>query len=105
MSSTPAIEVPKESENTIVQEIPLDGIEPSAANPRQSMDSTALKELADFVSGHKIGLLFRRPFCCCRSGESPGNRRLPFVRGTKRLQRVKPFQEFLIVAPSSCWVG
>jgi hypothetical protein len=41
-----------------------------------------LQELADFVPGHKICVLFRRPFCCRGRGEPHGNRRFPFVRGT-----------------------
>lgn len=54
MSSTTAIAAPKESENTLVQEIPLDRIQPSDANPRESMDSTALSELADSIKAHGV---------------------------------------------------
>ncbi|MDE3180187.1 MAG: ParB/RepB/Spo0J family partition protein, partial [Acidobacteriota bacterium] len=49
MNSTSVVAVPKESENTLVQEIPLDRIQPSAANPRESMDSQALSELTDSI--------------------------------------------------------
>ena len=31
----------------------------SKSNPRRIFEDAALKELADFVSGHKIGLLWR----------------------------------------------
>jgi hypothetical protein len=62
--------------------LPLVSLTESATNPRRSFDQTALGELADFVSGHKIGLLFRWPFCCRGRGEPPGNRRLPYVIGT-----------------------
>ena len=54
----------------------------SRTNPRRNFEEVALNELADFVSGHKIGLLFRRPFCCRGRGEPHGNRRLPLVIGT-----------------------
>jgi ParB family chromosome partitioning protein len=36
----------------------------SKTNPRRTFDATALKELADFVPGNKIGVLWRRSFCC-----------------------------------------
>jgi hypothetical protein len=35
----------------------------SKTNPRRTFEDDSLKELADFVSGHKIGLMFRWPFC------------------------------------------
>jgi len=62
--------------------LPLDSLVESGMNPRRSFDEASLNELADFVSGHKIGLLFRRPFCCRGRGEPHGNRLLPFVIGT-----------------------
>jgi hypothetical protein len=40
----------------------------SKTNPRRIFEDTALKELADYVPGHIIGLLFRYPFCGCGSG-------------------------------------
>jgi ParB family transcriptional regulator, chromosome partitioning protein len=49
MRNTAVIAPAKENETTLVQEIPLGRIRPSAANPRQSMDSTGLKELTDSV--------------------------------------------------------
>ena len=62
--------------------LPLSILTESKTNPRRIFDDAALKELADFVSGHKIGILFGGPFCCRGLGEPPGNRRLPYVIGT-----------------------
>lgn len=45
------------------RDLPIDWLVESPTNPRQTFDEDAMKELADFVSGHKIRLLFRRPFC------------------------------------------
>jgi len=67
---------------TEYRDLPLAVLTESATNPRRIFEDAALKELADFVSGHKIGILFRRPFCCRGGGEPPGNRRLPSVIGT-----------------------
>jgi ParB family chromosome partitioning protein len=53
MSSTAVIEAPK-NENAMVQEISLNRIQPSASNPRQSMDSTGLKELTDSIRVHGV---------------------------------------------------
>ena len=64
------------------QFLTLDTIHESATNPRRTFDESKLHELSDFVSGHKIGILFRWPFCCRGRGEPPGNRRLPYVIGT-----------------------
>jgi hypothetical protein len=50
----------------------------SKTNPRRSFEEVALKELADFVSGHKIGLLFRRPFCGRTSRMALGSERSAF---------------------------
>jgi hypothetical protein len=67
---------------TEYRNLPLAVLTESATNPRHIFEDSALKELADFVSGHKSGLLFRRPFCCRGRGEPHGNRRLPYVIGT-----------------------
>ena len=67
---------------TEYRDLPLAVLTESATNPRRIFEDAALKELADFVSGHKSGLLFRRPFCCRGRGEPHGNRRLPHVIGT-----------------------
>jgi hypothetical protein len=62
--------------------LPLAVLTESPTNPRRIFEDAALKELADFVPRHKIGLLFRSPFCCGGSGEPPVSTRLPSVRGT-----------------------
>jgi ParB family chromosome partitioning protein len=62
--------------------LPLASLTESANNPRRSFDEAALNELADFVPGHKSGLLFRRPFCGRGRREPHGNRRFPLVIGT-----------------------
>ncbi len=67
---------------TEYRNLPLTVLTESTTNPRHIFEDAALKELADFVSGHKIGILFRRPFCCRGRGEPHGNRRLPYVIGT-----------------------
>jgi ParB family transcriptional regulator, chromosome partitioning protein len=54
MSTTAVVEAPKQNENTVVQEIALNRIQPSPANPRQSMDSTGLKELTDNIQVHGV---------------------------------------------------
>jgi len=52
---------------TEYREIPLAQLNESKTNPRRAFDQTSLKELADFVPGNKIGLLWRLSFCgrCC----------------------------------------
>jgi ParB family chromosome partitioning protein len=67
---------------TEYRNLPLAMLTESKTNPRRTFEDDSLKELADFVSGHKIGILFRRPFCCRGRGEPHGNRRLPYVIGT-----------------------
>ena len=62
--------------------LPLESLVESPMNPRRTFDEQSLKELADFVPGHKIGLLWRSPFCDRGRGEPHGNRRLPYVIGT-----------------------
>ena len=58
--------------------LPLDSLVESGMNPRRSFDEAALNELADFVPGHKIGLLFRRPFCGRTSRMALGSERSAF---------------------------
>jgi hypothetical protein len=41
------------------QTIALASIHGSTTNPRRTFDETKLAELADFVPGHKIGILCR----------------------------------------------
>ena len=69
-------------DSSAFQFLAIDTIHESATNPRRTFDEANLYELADSVAGHKIGILFRRPFCCRGRGEPHGNRRLPFVIGT-----------------------
>jgi ParB family transcriptional regulator, chromosome partitioning protein len=54
MSNIAVIEVQKENQNTLVQEIPLDHIQPSANNPRGSMDGSALCELSESIKTHGV---------------------------------------------------
>ena len=74
-------------ENTIInaaeyRNVSLALLSESKTNPRRIFEDTALKELADFVPGHKIGLLWRSPFCG-RGDEEPHEvRQLLTVRGT-----------------------
>jgi len=67
---------------TEYRNLPLAVLTESTTNPRRIFEDDALKELAGFVPGHKIGVLFRRPFCGRGRGEPHGNRRLPYVIGT-----------------------
>jgi hypothetical protein len=68
--------------NAGFQTIGLAKIHESTTNPRRTFDESKLAELADFVPGNKICLLFRSPFCCRGSGEPRGNGRLLLVRRT-----------------------
>ncbi|MGH9449370.1 MAG: ParB/RepB/Spo0J family partition protein [Terriglobia bacterium] len=56
MSTATVIAPPKvkETENPLIQEISLDSITPSALNPRGSMDSSALAELAANIKTHGV---------------------------------------------------
>jgi hypothetical protein len=58
MTTAVQTSVPSEYRN-----LPLESLTESPLNPRRTFDDAALQELADFVPGHKIGVLFRRPFC------------------------------------------
>jgi hypothetical protein len=44
---------------TEYRDLPLAMLAESPTNPRRTFEDDALKELADFVPGHKICLLFR----------------------------------------------
>jgi hypothetical protein len=44
---------------TEYRDLPLTVLTESATNPRRIFEDAALKELADFVPGHKIGVMFR----------------------------------------------
>lgn len=54
MSSTSAIAATTENGNSLVQEIPLDRIQASGANPRESMDHQALSELTESIRTHGV---------------------------------------------------
>jgi hypothetical protein len=68
--------------NNVPRELPIAMLTESPTNPRRNFDEGFLKGLADFVPGHKIGVLWRPPFCGRGRGEPHGNRRLPYVMGT-----------------------
>jgi len=76
---TTMVQVQTQSE---YRDLPLDWLVVSPTNPRKTFDEDAMQELADFVPGHKICLLWRSPFCDRGRGEPHGNRRLPYVIGT-----------------------
>ena len=65
-------------DSSAFQYLAIDTIHESTTNRRRTFDEAKLRELADFVSGHKIGILFRGPFCCRGRGEPHGNRRFPW---------------------------
>jgi ParB family transcriptional regulator, chromosome partitioning protein len=44
---------------TEYRNLPLNVLTESTTNPRHIFEDAALKELADFVPGHKIGILWR----------------------------------------------
>jgi hypothetical protein len=55
-------------ENQIVnaseyRNVPLSVLNESKTNPRRTFEPIALKELADYVPGHIIGLMFRKRLC------------------------------------------
>ena len=63
---------------TEYRNLPLAVLTESAISPRRIFEDAALKELADFVPGHKISLLFRRPFCGRTSRMALGSERSAF---------------------------
>ncbi len=50
-------------DSSAFQIIAIDQIHESTTNPRRTFDEAKLCELADYVSGHIIGLMFRTPLC------------------------------------------
>jgi hypothetical protein len=50
-----------------MQDIPLSHIQESKTNPRRQFDETKLAELADFVPGNKIRVMWRNPLCGARA--------------------------------------
>jgi len=65
-------------DSSAFQFLAIDQIHESTTNPRKTFDEAKLWELADFVSGHKISLLFRRPFCGRTSRMALGSERSAF---------------------------
>ena len=63
---------------TEYRNLPLALLTESKTNPRRTFEDDSLKELADFVPGHKISLLFRRPFCGRTSRMVLGSERSAF---------------------------
>jgi hypothetical protein len=63
---------------TEYRDLPLSLLTESKTNPRRVFEEDALKELADFVPGHKISLLFHRPFCGRTSRMALGSERSAF---------------------------
>jgi hypothetical protein len=51
----------------LLLEIPLDKISESKKNPRRFFDEAKLAELADFVPGYKIRVMWRNPLCGVRA--------------------------------------
>ena len=43
--------------------LPLTMLEESSTNPRRTFEPTKLVELADYVPGHIIGIMFRKRLC------------------------------------------
>jgi hypothetical protein len=72
------MEEPLMKNNAGFQTIALTRIHESTTNPRSIFDESKLAELAAFVSGHKIGVLFRRQFCGRTSRMALGSERSAF---------------------------
>jgi hypothetical protein len=45
------------------QYLAIDTIHESTTNPRQTFEQSKLEELADYVAGHIIGIMFRKRLC------------------------------------------
>src|SRR6266436_654034 len=61
-----------------IQDIPLGKIRESKTNPRRFFDEAKLAELADFVPGNKIRVMWRF-FLCCPRKLPPA--RIPYLDG------------------------
>jgi hypothetical protein len=48
---------------TEYRDLPLAMLTESTTNPRRTFEEASLKELADYVPRHIIGIMFRCPFC------------------------------------------
>jgi hypothetical protein len=60
--------------NTVTEyrNLPLNVLIPSKTNPRRIIEDDSLRELADYVSGHIIGLMFRKQLCGRCGGKPHG---------------------------------
>jgi hypothetical protein len=50
----------------------IDTIHESTTNPRQTFEPSKLEELADYVPGHIIGIMFRKRLCDRCGGKPHG---------------------------------
>ena len=57
-------------DSSAFQFLAIDQIHESTTNPRRTFDEAKLYELADYVSGHIIGIMFHKRLCG-RSGGKP----------------------------------
>jgi hypothetical protein len=48
---------------TEYRNVPVSVLTESKTNPRRTFEPIALKELADYVPGHIIGIMFRKRLC------------------------------------------
>jgi hypothetical protein len=54
------------------RDLPLALLIESTTNPRRIFEESALKELADYVPGHIIGIMFRKQLCGRCGGKPHG---------------------------------
>ncbi|TCK68494.1 hypothetical protein, partial [Acidipila rosea] len=57
---------------TEFRNVSLSVLNESKTNPRRTFEPTALKELADYVPGHIIGIMFRWSLCGRCGGKPHG---------------------------------
>jgi hypothetical protein len=50
-------------DSSAFQFLAIDQIHESTTNPRRTFDEAKLYELADYVSGHIIGIMFHKRLC------------------------------------------
>lgn len=62
------------------QTLALSSIHESTTNPRRTFEESKLAELADFVPGNKISVLWRSPFCGIGRQKAHGSWRSTFRR-------------------------
>jgi hypothetical protein len=58
--------------------LPLSMLQESSTNPRRTFEPTKLVELADYVSGHIMGFMFRKRLCGRCGGKPHGCWRCAF---------------------------